>query len=102
LTSGPGALTSGRGALASDEWLDLTRAFLLAGASAVLATRWQVPANDETYRFLDKFYAFWLGDGAGSQRMRKDEALQAAQRWALQEHVPARTWAAWLLVGDGR
>ncbi|HEX2573901.1 MAG TPA: CHAT domain-containing protein [Polyangia bacterium] len=94
--------TAAGAAQLSDERLDLTRAFLLAGASAVLATRWQVPANDETYRFLDKFYAFWRGDGAGSPRMRKDEALQAAQRWALAEHLPARAWAAWVLVGDGR
>ena len=94
--------TAAGAAQLSDERLDLTRAFLLAGASAVLATRWQIPANDETYRFLDKFYAFWHGDVAGGPRLRKDEALRATQRWALAAHLPARTWAAWVLVGDGR
>jgi len=44
--------TAAAEALLSDERLDLTRAFLIAGASAVLATRWRVPEDYRTSRFL--------------------------------------------------
>ena len=40
----------------NDERLDLTRAYLVAGAAAVLATRWKVPEDHAASRFLLDFY----------------------------------------------
>ena len=88
-------------AMLSDERLDLTRAFLIAGAGAVLATRWKVPESQHTRQFLIDFYRA-LRTGKGGQGMRKDEALTHARRQARQNNAPAQVWAAWVLVGDGR
>jgi CHAT domain-containing protein len=81
----------------------LTRAFLIAGAASVLATRWKVPENNDTRRFLGKFYALLRPDGSalGGKPVRKDEALQGAMRWAIAAKLPAQVWAAWVLIGDG-
>ncbi len=89
-------------ALLSDERLDLTRAFLVAGAAAVLATRWKVPEDYRTSRFLVDFYrAYRQGDPDG-RGMRKDQALTEARRLSCGRDDPAQVWAAWVLVGDGR
>ena len=96
------ACDSARGeALLNDERLDLTRAFLIAGASAVLATRWQIADHPDTQRFLLDFYS------AVNAGMRKDEALTHARRKARSRsraagRDDAQLWAAWVLVGDAR
>lgn len=89
-------------ALLSDERLDLTRAFLAAGAAAVLATRWKVPESPATTRFLVDFYSAYRTGGPGGGPMRKDEALSAARRAAVARGDAAAIWAAWVLVGDAR
>jgi CHAT domain-containing protein len=89
-------------AMLSDERLDLTRAFLIAGADAVLATRWKVPATEETRRFLVDFYRALRQGGPGGKPMRKDEALTEARRRSRERGDDAQLWAVWVLVGDAR
>jgi CHAT domain-containing protein/tetratricopeptide (TPR) repeat protein len=89
-------------AMYSDERLDLTRAFLIAGADAVLATRWKVPATEETRLFLVDFYQALRQGGPGGTALRKDEALTEARRRSRRRGDDAQLWAAWVLVGDAR
>ncbi len=89
-------------ALLSDERLDLTRAFLVAGAAAVLATRWKVPEDYRTSRFLLDFYRAYRRGGPDGQGMRKDQALTEARLRSRERGDPAQIWAAWVLVGDAR
>ncbi|HXU33220.1 MAG TPA: CHAT domain-containing protein, partial [Thermoanaerobaculia bacterium] len=86
----------------SDERLDLTRAFLTAGAASVLATRWKVPDEPATTRFLLDFYRAYRQGGPDGQGLRKDQALNRARRRARERGDPAQVWAAWVLVGDAR
>lgn len=90
----------------TDERLDLTRAFLTAGAASVLATRWKVPDEPATTRFLLDFYrAYRQGGGdlkGRGQGLRKDQALTEARRRSRERGDPAQVWAAWVLVGDAR
>jgi tetratricopeptide (TPR) repeat protein/CHAT domain-containing protein len=89
-------------AMLSDERLDLTRAFLIAGAGAVLATRWKVPEDERTRLFLLDFYQALRQGGPGGTPLRKDEALTEARRRARDRGDDAQLWAAWVLVGDAR
>jgi len=86
----------------NDERLDLTRAFLTAGAASVLATRWKVPDEPATTRFLLDFYRAYRQGGPGGKGLRKDQALTAARRRSRERGDPAQVWAAWVLVGDAR
>jgi CHAT domain-containing protein/tetratricopeptide (TPR) repeat protein len=94
--------TSHGRALLSDERLDLTRSFLIAHAAAVLATRWKVPEDAVTGRFLADFYRAYRRGGPEGTGLRKDEALTEARRRSLGRGDPAQVWAAWVLVGDAR
>jgi CHAT domain-containing protein/TolA-binding protein len=89
-------------AMQSDERLDLTRAFLIAGADAVLATRWRVPEHPSTRQFLLDFYQALHQGGPSGTRLRKDEALTEARRRSRARGDHAQLWAAWVLVGDAR
>jgi CHAT domain-containing protein len=89
-------------ALFSDERLDLSRAFLMAGAGAVLTTRWKIPDDPTTTQFVVDFYQAYLGAGSGSDFRRKDEALMMARERSRRRGDLAQLWAAWVLVGDGR
>jgi len=86
----------------TDERLDLTRAFLIAGAASVLATRWKVPDEPATTRFLLDFYRAYRQGGPGGKGLRKDQALTEARRRSRERGDPAQVWAAWVLVGDAR
>ncbi len=86
----------------NDERIDLTRAFLTAGAAAVLSTRWKVPEDRETTRFLLDFYRAYRQGGPGGQGLRKDQALTEARRRSRERGAPPQVWAAWVLVGDAR
>ena len=85
----------------SDERLDLTRAYLVAGAAAVLGTRWRVPETESTTRFLVDFYRLLRKGGEGGNPLRKDEALKRAREEAQDRGEATRQWAAWVLIGDG-
>ncbi|HEX4962042.1 MAG TPA: CHAT domain-containing tetratricopeptide repeat protein [Thermoanaerobaculia bacterium] len=88
--------------LLSDERVDLTRAFLIAGAASVLATRWKIPDELATSRFLLDFYRAYRQGGPGGKGLRKDQALTEARRRSRERGDPAQVWAAWVLVGDAR
>ncbi|HEY6322620.1 MAG TPA: CHAT domain-containing tetratricopeptide repeat protein [Thermoanaerobaculia bacterium] len=89
-------------AMLSDERLDLTRAFLIAGAAAVLATRWKVPEDSATSHFVADFYRAYRRGGPDGKGLRKDEALADARRRSRERGDPAQLWAAWVMVGDPR
>lgn len=82
---------------AGDEFVGLTRAFLSAGASTVIATLWEV--NDSsTARLMQNFY----------RRVSEDSpslSLATAQRSMLhgdREHRHPYYWSAFVLVGSGQ
>jgi CHAT domain-containing protein len=87
------ACESGMAELASgDEQIGLVRAFLVAGASRVVASLW--PVDDEvTSRFMAAFY------GALVQGQAHATALQAAQAALRQSHPHPFFWAAFCLHG---
>ncbi|HEX3529636.1 MAG TPA: CHAT domain-containing protein [Thermoanaerobaculia bacterium] len=89
-------------ALLSDERLDLTRSFLIAGAAAVLAARWKVPEDSATSQFLVDFYRAYRQGGPQGTGLRKDEALTEARRLSRKRGDPAQVWASWVLIGDAR
>lgn len=88
--------------LMSDERLDLTRSFLIAGATAVLASRWKVPESEATSQFLADFYQAYRQGGPQGTGLRKDEALTEARRRSRERRDPAQVWAGWVLIGDPR
>lgn len=73
----------------------LVRAFLAANARAVLATYWQVSAEQESEDFIRTFYATARAGTMGG-------ALQAAQRGliARPEFSHPFYWAPYFIVGD--
>jgi CHAT domain-containing protein/tetratricopeptide (TPR) repeat protein len=75
-----------------DEQVGLVRAFLLAGASRVLASLW--PVDDAvTASFMAQFYAQLVRGQAPAQ------ALQTAQAATRQQHPHPSFWAAFTLYG---
>jgi len=70
------ACSTGRGPLSPDGIVGLTRAFFAAGASAVVATLWDVP-DGPSARVMGAFYRQLARDGA------RDRALRSAQLGVL-------------------
>jgi len=87
------ACESGRGTvLQGDEVIGLPRAFLGAGATAVVVSLWLV--HDETTVMLMTNWYNRLSEGLG-----RAAALRAAQQ-ALREHYPhPYYWAPFILIG---
>jgi CHAT domain-containing protein len=89
-------------AVPGEGYIGLADAFLQAGARAVVASLWSVDDRASAL-FMRSFYAAWR---AGASRA---EAMRAA-RAALRAHTAGRqhpyahpgTWAAFVLIGDGR
>ncbi len=78
--------------------LSLSRAFMHAGARAVVATSWKVE-DRETAWLMREFYR-GLADG-----LAPDEALQRAQQRAIAAgggHAALASWGAFLISGDAR
>jgi len=75
---------------------------LAAGTAAVLATRWKVPEDIRTSRFLLDFYREYRQGGENGKGLRKDQALTIARRLSRKRGDPAQVWAAWVLIGDAR
>jgi len=91
------ACQTGRGKLESGEGVSgLSRAFLYAGAQAVVATLWKI--NDlSTSEFMKSFYQHLTASKS------KDEALRLAKLEMMKS--PYRHpyyWAAFVLIGDSR
>jgi CHAT domain-containing protein len=73
--------------LRGDEPMGLIRAFLYAGAKAVLVSQWAV-ADVATFLLMRRFYG-QLGNGADTADL--SQALSAAQQWLRQLTVAAAT-----------
>jgi CHAT domain-containing protein len=92
------ACNSGTGTLYHGEGLmSLARGFILAGASSVIKTTWEV--NDETSAaIITRFYHYL------SRGKQKDEALRFAKLEYIKTQPPVYTnpyyWAAYEVLGD--
>ncbi len=77
--------------------MSMARSFVLAGASSVVRTSWEV--NDETSAGIIISFYHYLSKG-----MRKNEALRKAKLDYLEGSTPAlsdpRYWAAYEVLGD--
>ena len=79
-----------------DELVGLSRAFLLSGAEAVLATHWEVQVGAASQ------LARALGEGLASD-VPKAHALQSAQLKLIEAgQIDPWIWAPFLLIGDWR
>jgi CHAT domain-containing protein len=90
------ACRSARGSLLRGEGVvGFGRAFLRAGAHAVVGSLWPL-RDDDAARLFGAFYRH-LADGAAV-----GAALRAAQREAVRDGRPASAWAGLVVIGDGR
>jgi CHAT domain-containing protein len=92
------ACNSGSGTLYHGEGLmSLARSFMLAGASSVVKTSWEV--NDETSAALIASFYYYLSKGNS-----KDEAMNLARIEYIRNNPPVCSnpyyWAAYEVVGD--
>jgi len=74
--------------------MGLARAFLLAGARAVVANRW--PYNDEDAAQLTRVITAEIGRGSSI-----GDALTEARRAQAASGAPVASWAGLTLIGDG-
>jgi CHAT domain-containing protein len=86
--------STGGAVLPGEGPLSLARAFLQAGARAVVGNLWEV-RDDEAELLMAAFYRR-LGEGA-----TVGAALAAARRERALAGAPAAAWAGTLVVGDG-
>ena len=87
------ACSSGRGASpAGDEWIGLARGFLLAGASAVVASLWPIE-DAATVELMDRFYQEWAR-GTGTA-----PALARAMRGMIPDRAHPWHWASFAVLG---
>jgi CHAT domain-containing protein len=92
------ACNSGSGTLYHGEGLmSLARGFILAGASSVIKTAWEV--NDETSAAIITRFYFYLSKGKA-----KDEAMRLARIDYIKSSQPVYSnpfyWAAYEVLGD--
>ncbi len=80
--------------MAGEGVMSLARAFLVAGAGAVLGSLWPI-RDDHAAAFFDVFYSA-IAAGAPAAT-----ALQEAQRALIARDFPAQAWAGYVLLGDG-
>lgn len=89
------ACETGLGKIANgDDVVGLTRGFLFAGASTIVASLWQVD-DRATSDLMRQFYE-------GLKSMDKREALRQAQIHARDRHVHPYYWAAFQLTGNSQ
>jgi CHAT domain-containing protein len=88
---------SGRGPLAAGSGLlGLTRAWLMAGSEAVMATLWEIPDGGAV--FMEEYYRTILGLGVPGASRKAAYALQKTQLASLSRTRPS-VWAAYFLIG---
>ncbi|MBY0503015.1 MAG: CHAT domain-containing protein [Bryobacteraceae bacterium] len=90
---------SGRGeALPGAGLMSLTRAWILSGASGVVASHW--PVADSSGQLFERFYRHARPSGPRpSEAHRWASALQQAQLESIRQRIPASVWAAYFLTG---
>jgi len=89
-----GCETVGGEATGSEGVEGLTHAFLVAGASRVMGTLWNVE-DGATRRLMTAFYQRWLEGDTTPAR-----ALAEARRAALGAGLPPADWAPFVLIGE--
>jgi CHAT domain-containing protein len=88
-------------AIASEGLLGLSRAWLAAGASSVLATQWPMP--DDSGEMWDSFYRAWRSSDLPPGASRAALALQSAQKEMLHSdswRARPRFWASYFVIGS--
>ena len=99
------ACQTGLGDLDPQGVAGLRQAFVLAGAESLMASLWEVPANETVAQF-DTFYDHWLGSDDTEPAVNRYEAFRRSQQTALSD---ARErlgtghpffWAGFVYVGD--
>ncbi|MCC6167788.1 MAG: CHAT domain-containing protein [Caldilineaceae bacterium] len=88
------ACQTGLGRLSGDGMLGLSRAFLIAGARAVLVSQWSV-SDRATAQLMALFYRGYLAGGDKATALA--QAMQTLRQSA--EFADPRYWAAFSLVG---
>lgn len=83
---------TGQGRITSDGVLGLSRAFLTAGASAVVVTLWSI-VDEHTSRLMRVFYDVY------SKSRSAGFALQQAMNHLIQEGSEPGYWGAFLVIG---
>ncbi|TKJ39941.1 hypothetical protein CEE37_09395 [candidate division LCP-89 bacterium B3_LCP] len=84
--TGMGKLTNG------DDLVGLSRAFIFAGTTSVLASIWMV-ADESTAFLMEKFYQYL-------RQNSKERALQKAQLDTMKEYPEVYAWAPFILIGS--
>jgi len=87
--------------IASEGLLGLSRAWLAAGASSVLATQWPMP--DDSGELWHAFYSSWGNSALPPGAARAAQALQSAQRDAIASRswrASPRYWASYFVLGS--
>jgi CHAT domain-containing protein len=81
-----------------DDLVGLSRAFIYAGTSTLLATLWSVD-DRSTYILINNFYEFWHNKG-----FDKIESLRRAQNAlkSMPEYSHPFYWAPYIIIGDWR
>jgi CHAT domain-containing protein len=78
---------------AGDELVGLSRAFIYAGTSSLVASLWSV--EDESTAYLMEHFYGYLKEGMG-----KAEALRQAKLDTMEKYPSPHHWAAFTLIGD--
>ena len=86
---------SGRGEIKAEGVVGMSRAFLAAGARAVVASLWAI-ADEATMVFMEKFYSH-LKEGESASK-----SLQQAMKdmREIPRYSDAQFWAPFFLIGD--
>ena len=86
---------SGRGEIKSEGVVGMSRAFLAAGARAVVASLWAID-DDATKVFMLKFYSHLKrGESASTSLQQAMKDMRATEKYK-----EPRYWAAFFLIGD--
>ena len=87
-----------RGELRADGLVGITRAFLSAGALAIVASLWKVD-DDGTRELMTRFYARLLGEAAGDAAAAMQGAMISMLHDARSHYRNVLLWAAFLVCG---
>ena len=86
---------SGRGKFKGDEIQGMARAFLLAGAAAVMTSLWKVPDQSASY-FMQYFYRYLLDGHASSVALQKSiQSVRSIHHFSQVIH-----WGGYQLTGS--
>ena len=87
---------TGRGEIRAEGVVGLTRAFLAAGARAIVASLWAID-DEATKVFMVHFYSHLKrGESASASLQQAMKEMRNADAW----YSEPRYWAAFFLIGD--